>query len=99
EDLRTSGKVQRGYLGVSIQEVNNELAKSKSLNITQGVYVAGVQPGTSAEKVGLREGDVIVGIDGNTVQTQSRLLELVARKRPGETVNVAVNRSGSEKQF
>ena len=99
-DLIKYGNVQRGYLGVNIQEVNSKIVEEKGLKVNDGVYVGGFPTGGSAaQSAGLKVNDVIVKIDGIPTGSQSKLMELVGRKRPGETVVVTVNRDGDIKDF
>ncbi|MBB6005357.1 Do family serine endopeptidase [Arcicella rosea] len=100
-DLIKYGNVQRGYLGINIAEVNAKLVEEKDLKVSDGVYVGGFPTtgGSSAQSAGLKVNDVIVKIDGIETKSMSKLMELVGRKRPGETVVVTVNRDGSLKDF
>lgn len=98
-DLIKYGNVQRGYLGVNIQEVNSKLVEEKDLKVNDGVYVAGMPAGSTAKEAGIKVNDVIVKIDGIATGSQSKLMELVGRKRPGENVVVTVNRDGELKDF
>ena len=98
-DLIKYGNVQRGYLGVNISEVNSKMVEEKGLKVNDGVYVGAFPSGSAAESAGLKVNDVIVKIDGISTGSQSKLMELVGRKRPGETVVVTVNRDGSVKDF
>lgn len=99
-DLIKYGNVQRGFLGVNIQEVNSKLVEEKDLKVNDGVYVGGFPTGGSAaQSAGLKVNDVIVKVDGVATPSQSKLMELVGRKRPGETVVVTVNRDGAIKDF
>ena len=99
-DLIKFGNVQRGFLGVNISEVNSKLVQEKDLKVNDGVYVGGFPPnGSSAQSAGLKVNDVIVKVDGVPTSSSSKLMELVGRKRPGETVVVTVNRDGDVKDF
>ncbi len=99
EDLKTHGTVQRGYLGVSIENVDGNFAKENNLSVNQGVFISDVTSGGSAAESGLRSGDVIVKIDDRTVKSAPDLQEMVARHRPGDTFTVTVNRNGVEKDI
>lgn len=96
EDLKEFGTVQRALLGVTIMDVNSELAKEKGLSKLRGVYVASVREGSAADQAGLKEGDVIVAINGVTVNSASELQEIVARYRPGNKINVDYFRNGEK---
>ncbi len=97
DDLLEFGAVQRGLLGVNIEDVAVARQRGKNLDVMQGVYVVRVNEGSAAEQVGIEQNDVITAIDGHTVATVSELQELVARHRPGHTVNVTYRRQGKEK--
>ncbi|MFP4090120.1 MAG: Do family serine endopeptidase [Cyclobacteriaceae bacterium] len=99
DDLREFGKVQRGFLGVSIQEVNAQLAEEFDLNTNQGVYVADVVKEGSAAKAGIEAGDVIVQVDDRPVTQTSNLLAYIGSKRPGDEVEVTVLRDGERRTF
>ena len=98
-DLIKYGNVQRGYLGVNISEVNSKMVEEKGLKVNDGVYVGGFPSASAAQSAGLKVNDVIIKIDGVPTGSQSKLMELVGRKRPGETVVVTVNRDGDIKDF
>jgi serine protease Do len=99
-DLIKFGNVQRGFLGVKIQEVNAKIAEQKDLKVSKGVYVGEFDNENSAAKAaGLKVNDVIMKVDGMEVESSSKLMEIVGRKRPGETVVVTVNRDGATKDF
>ncbi len=99
EDLIEFGTVQRGFIGVMIRDVNNDLAKEKNLDVIRGVYVDSLVEGGAAEQAGLKIGDVIIGINATKVNASSQLLETIASHRPGDQLAVKVNRGGSEKTF
>lgn len=96
DDLMNYGTVQRGLLGVSIQSVTPELADflEKELPVEQGVYVAGVNENSGGEEAGLKEGDIIISVDGVVTNNVANLQEMVARKRPGDKVEVEYIRNG-----
>lgn len=98
DDLLEFGTVQRGLLGVTIQDVSPELEESldKSFGVSQGVYIAGVNDGSGGKEAGLKEGDIIIGVDGVTTNSVAKLQEMVARKRPGDKVEVKYLRAGKE---
>lgn len=99
EDLLEYGAVQRGALGVMITDVNRELAREKDLEVTSGVYVDSVLENSAANKAGIKVGDVIQEVDGRTVRTASELRELIARRDPGDKVQLKVDRFGEENEF
>ncbi|KAI9550227.1 putative periplasmic pH-dependent serine endoprotease DegQ-like [Daphnia sinensis] len=96
DDLMNFGTVQRGLLGVNIQNVSPELGEflKKDFPVEQGVYVGGVNENSGGKEAGLKEGDIIIGVDGKTVNNVANLQELVARKRPGDRVDVEYIRDG-----
>jgi serine protease Do len=97
EDLIKFGAVQRGWLGVSIGSVNSELVKKFSLEVNEGAYVSGFAAGHSAAKeAGIKEGDVVVRINETPIRSSSALIETVGSHRPGDKLNITVNRGGKE---
>ena len=94
EDLRDGGVVSRGYLGISIQDVDEELAEAFSLDQPTGALVAEVTPDSAAEKAGIAIGDVIVRINDRDVDTGRTLARIVGALNPGETVEVELYREG-----
>ena len=99
EDLIEFGTVQRGWLGVSIGSVNSQLVKEHDLKVNEGAYVSGFAEKSSAKAAGLKEGDVIVKIDNAVIKSNSALIESIGRHRPGDKVNILVNRNGNEMSF
>lgn len=98
DDLLEFGTVQRGLLGVQINNVTPDLAEDRNLKVAQGVFVSYVNKGSAAEASGIEPGDVIVAIDNHFVAGVSELQEWVARKRPGQSVVVKYLRFGVEKE-
>ncbi len=99
EDLLEYGMVQRAYLGIQIKEMDAAFAKSKELDIINGIYINEFMENSSAEKAGLLQGDVIVALDGNKVDRTPQLLESIAQRRPGDKVIVKVYREGIYKEI
>ncbi len=97
--LEAKGKVTRGYLGVSIQGITAELAKSFHLPDTKGALVADVTKGSPAEVAGLQRGDVILGFDGKEFSDAHALPALVAASPVGKEVVLTVRRNGKEEQL
>lgn len=95
-DLREFGSVQRAFLGVSIEDVDNELAREVGLPDAQGVYVIRVNTNGAAEDAGLRTGDVIVGLNNTRIGSTPELQEFVGRYRPGDYVTIEYLRQGSK---
>jgi S1-C subfamily serine protease len=97
QQLRDTGKVTRGYLGVSVQSVTAASAAAAGLNATDGVVVQQVTPGSPAAQAGAQPGDVIVGIGDVAVHSQKDLQNaLTTRYKPGDQVPLRINRGGSE---
>jgi Do/DeqQ family serine protease len=96
EDIVKFGVVQRGWLGVTIGNVNSQLAKEYDLQVNEGAYVSGFADKSSAKEAGIKEGDVVVKIDETPIRTSSGLIEYIGRHRPGDKVNILVNRKGKE---
>lgn len=93
--LRTTGKVTRGRIGVTIQEVTRELAESFGLKKAAGALISGVERGGPADKAGVRASDVILQFDGKTVESSSDLPRIVASTQPGSKVPVLIWRKGN----
>lgn len=93
-DLKTYGEVQRAVLGVTILNVNDEIAKDFKLPKVEGVFIRDVIENSSAHNAGLRINDVIVGINGRKTSSVPELQEQVALFRPGNVVNLEVVRNG-----
>ncbi|MCE7862085.1 MAG: Do family serine endopeptidase [Bacteroidetes bacterium CHB5] len=99
EDLIAFGTVQRGWLGIQVSSVTNTLVKENNLAVNEGAYVAGFGAGedkSAAKSAGIKEGDVIVKLDETVIKSNTALIEYIGRKRPGDKVNVTVNRNGKE---
>ena len=99
DDLLLYGETQRGYLGVQVGEMTEELAEKCGLDTPQGLYVAVVTEGGAAEKSGVKKGDAIISINGKKVNTYTQLIESVRQYRPGDQVNVEVVRAGQHMNF
>jgi serine protease Do len=99
QDIIEFGSYQRGLLGVYIQNLNNELADELGLNITQGVVVTNTVKSGAAEFAGIQKNDVIIKVNGITVNSSPKLQELVGTKRQGEKVNITINRRGKIKEI
>ncbi len=97
EQLKSKGKVSRGWLGVVIQEVNKDLAESFGLDRAAGALVVQVVDGSPAESSGLVSGDIIVKVNGKDVQLSSDLPHLIGRLRAGDTAKLSVVRAGKRK--
>lgn len=94
DQLREQGYVDRGWLGVIIQEVTRDLAESFGLDKPSGALVAQVLPDSPAEAAGLQEGDVIIGFNGREIGLSSELPAQVGRVAPGKSAEVDIYRDG-----
>jgi serine protease Do len=96
-ELRETGTVTRGYVGVQIQPITKEIADSLGMKETQGALVAEVQPNTPAAKAGIQTGDAILSVDGERLKDARDLSRRVASKSPGAKVRLQVVRDGKER--
>jgi serine protease Do len=96
--LRTTGRVSRGRIGVVIQEVTKELAESFGLSKAAGALVNSVDKGTPADKAGIEASDVILKFDGKTIESSQDLPRIVAQTRPGSKVPVQVWHKGASRE-
>ena len=99
KDLIDYGIVQRGYLGVQIQNITQELKTEKELPNLKGVYIAKAIEGGSAEKAGLKEGDVVLKIGTKEVNSAAALQEEIGKMRPGDKVAVTLRNSKGNQQI
>ena len=97
ESLAETGKVIRGWLGISIQDVDADLAEKFGLDETKGALVGDVMEGSPAEKAGIRPGDVIVTYHGRSVESSTSLRNMVAQTNVGGEVKVKIIRDGKPK--
>ncbi len=97
DDLVEYGSVQRGFIGVSIRDIDTKLMEDKGIKETQGVYIAGLTEGGAAESAGIKEGDIILKIGEVNINSTPQLQEQVGRFRPGNKLNVTLLRDGKEK--
>lgn len=98
DQLLANGKVRRGQLGIGIQSVTSDLAESLGLKDVRGVIVNQVQPGSPAEKAGIKQEDVITALNGAVVNDGNDLRNKVAATLPGTEVSLTVLRGGREQQ-
>ncbi|PKO53551.1 MAG: protease Do [Betaproteobacteria bacterium HGW-Betaproteobacteria-2] len=99
DQLRASGKVSRGWLGIGIQEISKELAESFGMKSTNGALVSNVEKGSPAEKGGLEPGDVILKFDNKPIETSSDLPRVVGATKPGKQVPVEILRKGNTRNL
>ncbi len=99
EQLRVSGRVTRGRIGVQIDQVTKEVAESIGLGKAQGALVRAVEPGAPADKAGVEAGDIIVKFEGKVVDKSSDLPRMVGATKPGTRSALTVFRRGSYKDL
>jgi Do/DeqQ family serine protease len=93
------GEVIRGFLGVGIGDLNEGLAAAMGAPDMKGALVDRVFPDTPAEQAGLRHGDIIREVDGQTLENSKELQNIISHKRPGDKVNIALLRKGKKEDF
>ena len=94
EDFLQFGSLQRAYLGISIAEITEELAKAKGINEMSGVYIVGVEERGGAKAAGIREDDILLSVNNISVNSNSQLIGVVGQYRPGDKVKVKIQRKG-----
>jgi serine protease Do len=94
DQLIRTGRVERGYVGLRLQEITPTIAQALGLQNDEGVLVASVEPGSPAEKAGIRTGDVITRFDGRPIESGRELSRAVAAMRPGTETPFTVLRDG-----
>ena len=99
EELKTEGKVTRGYLGVYLQEITDDLKEAMDLPSLDGVLISEVVDNTPASRAGIKSGDVIIEFDGKKVEDMASFRINVASTDVGKTVRVKVFREGREKEL
>jgi serine protease Do len=99
EQLVSTGKVTRSRIGISIQDVNAQLAESFGLDRPRGALVGMVEDDGPGAKAGIKAGDVILKVDGTEVDTSSQLPVMIAGKKPGSSVDIEVWRDGGTKRL
>jgi len=99
EQLRASGHVSRGRIGVQIDQVTKEVAESIGLGKPQGALVRAVEAGSPADKAGVEAGDIIVKFDGKAVEKSSDLPRMVGSTKPGSHSALTVFRRGNHKEL
>ncbi len=99
KDLIENGRVIRGYLGVQIQEVDHQIARSMGLKEVAGALISDVVEETPADKAGLKTGDLVLKVDGKKIYTTSELRNTISARKPGEKVTLVLLRDGKEKNI
>lgn len=95
-DIIETGVVQRGFLGVNIRDIDQELANELKLEENNGIYVSGLVEGGAAENSGLRKGDIILSVGNVDVSNSPQLQEQISRYRPGQVVDLRVKRGNDQ---
>ncbi|MFC7301640.1 Do family serine endopeptidase [Cognatiluteimonas weifangensis] len=99
KQLKATGKVQRGMIGVGLQPITADLAQGLGLPDTRGALIREVSPGSAGEKAGLRVGDVIRSVDGRAIGQSSELPPIVGAKAPGTRIRLGVLRDGAQREI
>jgi serine protease Do len=99
DQLRTTGRVTRGRIGVQIDQVSKEVAESIGLGAPRGALVRGVEPNAPAAKAGVEPGDIIVKFDGKAIEKSVDLPRLVGNTKPGTKSSMTVFRRGAERNL
>jgi serine protease DegQ len=99
EQIIRDGGVTRGWVGIEVQDLSPELAESFELSATEGALIAGVLKGGPADRSGVKPGDVLLKVNGKTVEDSSSLLNLIAALKPGEQAMLAVSRKKQTMEF
>ncbi len=99
DQLVKYGEVRRGFLGVELQDLNPDLAQAFGITQTEGAVIASVAQGSPADKAGLRQGDVVVAVNGRTVRSAFDVRNQIGLTRAGEKVELEVVREGSRKKI
>ena len=97
EDLIDFGSVKRAVLGITMQAIDDKIAKDLKLSSRSGVYINEVSKGGAAEAAGIKSGDVLVSIDGTKTPTMSSVQEKVNNYHPGDTADITIIRDGKVK--
>ena len=95
-DLADDGMIERGWLGVRIQPMTEDVAMALGLDFPKGAVVTNVSPDTPAKDAGLMRGDIVMSVDGHLVQGPADLTRLIASSMPGDTVTINMKRKGKD---
>ncbi len=98
-DLLKFGNVQRGYLGVMPRELDSKIATEVGAKVGRGIYIDDVVANGAAKLAGLQKGDVIVKMEGQPIDSDAEMREIIGQRRPGDVITVTVNRDGTERDF
>src|SRR5688572_5207039 len=97
--LRDRGRVSRGYIGVMLRDVDQDLQRALKLSSSEGALVQDVTPGSPGARAGIRTYDVIVAVDGKAIDSNDALIQLIAARQPGSSASVQVMRDGRPLSF
>ena len=92
EQIIQTGTVTRGWIGVEVQQITQELAESFGLPSIEGALIAGVQRGSPADAGGIKPGDILLVVDGKSVKDPQAMLDLIAAQKPGNLVPFKLRR-------
>jgi S1-C subfamily serine protease len=98
DDIKKFGEVQRAVMGIEIKDVNDSIVTAKKMNKIEGVFVRKTIADGGASKAGIKDGDIIVAVNGNTVNTVGQLQEQIGKYSPGNEVTVDYKRNGEMKE-
>jgi len=98
-DLTDFGQVKRAMLGISMQEIDSDLASEKGIKEIDGVYIADVTRGGAAYKAGIRTSDVLVSVNGRPVGSGPAVQEQISKYRPNDKIKIGILRNGKQKEF
>ena len=99
QELIETGTVERGWLGVQIQQVTDRIAESLGLDEEKGALIVDANEGEPAAAAGIQPGDVIVAVDGESIDSPRTLARVIAEREPGQTVDVTLWRDGESRQI
>ncbi len=99
DDFLIYGAIQRAFIGVSIREIDGRFAREEGIEEVRGVYVAGVSDNSAAKAAGIKDGDIILSVNGTKVNTTSELLEIIGVHRPGDEVSLIVRRNNRDREI
>ncbi len=99
DDLKSNGEIARGWLGVSLQALDPDLAAGLGISVGSGVLVSEVHAGQPGDKAGLAPGDVVTGVDGEKVADAKALIRVVGEHRAGDKIQLKLLRDGKEKHL
>src|SRR5262249_3040639 len=97
DQLTRYGEIKRGRIGVAIQDLTPDIAQALGTKYTQGAVIARVEPGSAAERAGLRTNDLVVAVNGAPMRSGTELRNRVGLSRIGDEVQLTVDRGGSER--